>query len=93
MRFKKVNRVIKFNQNAWLKPYTDINTDLSKKAKNDCWWIIQFLERLWKILENIEKLNLLQQKQEKILSNYHTKKFFTKKFVAIEMRKTDVLLN
>ena len=36
MRFKKVNRVIKFNQNAWLKPCTDINTDLSKKAKNDC---------------------------------------------------------
>ena len=26
--------MIKFNQNAWLKPYIDINTDL-KKAKND----------------------------------------------------------
>ena len=30
---KKVNRVIKFNQNAWLKPYIDINTDLKKKQK------------------------------------------------------------
>ena len=27
--------MFKFNQNAWLKPYIDVNTDLRKKAKND----------------------------------------------------------
>ena len=27
--------MIKFNQNAWLKPYIDINTGLRKKGKND----------------------------------------------------------
>ena len=27
--------MIKFNQNAWLKPYVDMSTDLRKKAKND----------------------------------------------------------
>ena len=27
--------MIIFNQNVWLKPYIDIDTDLRKKAKND----------------------------------------------------------
>ena len=32
---KKVHRVIQFNQEAWLKEYIDMNTELSKQAKND----------------------------------------------------------
>ena len=32
---KKVYKVIKFNQNAWLKQYIDMSTDLRKKSKND----------------------------------------------------------
>ena len=31
---KKVPRVIKFNEKAWLKPYLDMNTKLRQKAKN-----------------------------------------------------------
>ena len=30
---RKFHGLIKFNQNAWLKPYIDMNTDLKKKAK------------------------------------------------------------
>ena len=32
--FKKVHRVIEFGQEAWMKPYIDMNTKL-RKAKND----------------------------------------------------------
>ena len=31
---KKLHRVIKFNQNAWLKVYVDMNANLKKQAKN-----------------------------------------------------------
>ena len=30
---ERVHRLIKFNQNAWLKPYTDMNAHLRKKSK------------------------------------------------------------
>ena len=30
---KKVHRVIKCNQNSWLKQYIEMNTDIRKKAK------------------------------------------------------------
>ena len=33
LTLKKVHKVIKFNQNTWLKPYNDMNTDLRKKSK------------------------------------------------------------
>ena len=32
---KKVHSVIKFYQEAWLKPYIDMNTTLRTEAKND----------------------------------------------------------
>ena len=31
--FKKVHKVIKFKQNAWLKPYISMNTDLKKSKR------------------------------------------------------------
>ena len=35
LKFKNVHRVIKFNQEAWLKPYIDVNTKLKKEALNE----------------------------------------------------------
>ena len=35
LKFKNVHRVIKFNQEAWLRPYIDVNTKLKKEALNE----------------------------------------------------------
>ena len=82
---KKVYREIKFNQNAWLKPYIDMNSDLREKAKND------FEEDIFKFknnavfvktLENVTKhrgakLVTKERRRNYLVSepNYHTTKF------------------
>ena len=35
LKLKKVHRIIEFNQESWLKPYIDMNTELRKIVKND----------------------------------------------------------
>ena len=46
LKLKKVYRVIEFNQKEWLKPYIDMNTELSKEAKNG------FEKDLFKLMNN-----------------------------------------
>ena len=55
---KSVHQVIRFNQNAWLKPYTDMNTDLGKKTKNDSekeFFKLMNNAVFWKTLDNTRK--------------------------------------
>ena len=46
LKFKKIHKVIEFNQKEWLKPYININTALRKAAQND------FEKDLFKLMSN-----------------------------------------
>ena len=49
---KKVHRLVKFNQNAWLKPDIDMNTDLRKKQKVTLKKIIYLNKFIKKFIKN-----------------------------------------
>ena len=97
---KDVHRVIKFNQEAWLKPYIDMNTKLRKEAKNDFekdFFKLMNNSVFGKIMENVRKhrdikLVTTDEKRIKLVSepNYHTSKRFSENLLAIEMKMAKV---
>ena len=100
---KGVHRVIEFNQNAWLKPYIDMNADLIKKAK--CDFDKDFFKLMnnavfGKTMENVRKHRdigpVATESRRNYLvpeSNYHITNFFAKHLIAIEMEKAEILKN
>ena len=103
LKFKKIHRVIEFNQETWLKPYIDMNTKLRKEAKNDCEKDLFKLMNnsvFGKTMENIRKhrdikLVTTDKKRSKLVSepNYHTINLISEDLSIIEMKKTKVKMN
>ena len=100
---KEVHRTISFGQEAWLKPYTDKNTELRKAAKNDFekdFFKLMINSVFGKTMENVRnrrdvKLVVTEERRKKSVSetNYDSCKQFSEKSMAIEMRKTELLMD
>ena len=100
---QEVHRVIQFNQEAWLKPYIDMNTELRKKAKNNFekdFFKLMNNAAFGKTMENVRKhrdikLVTTDKRRNQLVSerNYHTTKWFSEKLLAIEMKKTKLKMN
>ena len=103
LRLINVHRVIKFNQEAWLKPYIDMNTELRKEAKNDFekdFFKLMNNSVFGKTMENVRKhrdikLVTTEKRRLKLVSkpNYHATKHLSENLIAIEMRRTKVKMN
>ena len=103
LKLKKIHRTIEFNQEAWLKPYIVMNTELRKLAKDD------FEKDLFKLMnnavfgktmENVRKhrdikLVTTDKNRSKLVlePNYHTMNYISEDLSIIEMKKTKVNMN
>ena len=103
LKLKKVHRIIELNQEAWLKPYIDMNTELRKIAKND---FEKYLFKLMnnavfgKTMENVRKHRDIKsvttdKKRSKLVSepNYHTMNYISEDLSIIEMKRTKVKMH
>ena len=100
---KKVNRLIRFNQEAWLKTYIDMNTKLRTEAKNDFekdFFKLMTNAAFGKTMERVRKHRdfksvTIDKRRNQLASepNYHTIKYFSENLIATEIKKTKVKMN
>ena len=103
LKLKKVHSVIEFRQEAWPKPYIDMNTKLRTEAKNDFendFFKLMNNSDFGKTMENIRNqrdikpVTTNERRNELVFEpNYHTTKYFSENLLAIEMRKTKIIMN
>ena len=103
---KRVHRIIKFNEKAWLKPYIVWVQNLEKKKKKRIWK--RFIEAnewfsFWKNnvkknkVRNLRDIKLVttDEKRSQLTSepSYHRTKRFSENLLAMEMKMTKVIMN
>ena len=103
LKLIRVHSVISSKQEAWLKPYIDLNTELRKNAKNEFekdFYKLKINSIYGKTVQNDRKhrnikLVTAEYKRNKLTSepNYHSTKCISKHLLVMEMKKTEVKIN
>ena len=103
LKLKKVHRVIKFEQSAWMKKYIMLNIELRKKASIDLekdYFKMMRNAAFGKTIQNVRsekdiKLVATDVQRNKLVSqpNFYSSKYFSENLLAVEMRKIKVNMN
>ena len=98
-----MQRFIKFNQKAWLKLYIEVTAELGKKATNDFkkdFFKLMNNPVFGKTMENVRKhrdinLETTEARRNYLVSekNCHPRVVFSENLLAIEMKRTRILVN
>ena len=100
---KKVHRVIEFRQEAWLKPYIDMNTKLGTETKNEFekdFFKLMNNSVFGKTMKNVRnyrdiKLVTTDKQRNKFApeQNCHATKYISEDLLIMEMKKSEVKIN
>ena len=103
LKLTKIHRGITFEESAWLKPYTDLNTNLRAKAQNDFekdFFKLMNNSVFGKTMENIRNrvdIRLVtRESQAKKLTcrpNYQHHTIFCENLTAVHMKKVSLKFN
>jgi len=103
LKLTKIHRGISFNEEAWLKPYIDLNTQLRTKATNDFekdFFKLMSNSVFGKTTENIRnrvdaRLRTSEKSAEKLVRkpSYERTTIFNENLIAVHMKKTELVFN
>ena len=103
LKLSKIHRGFLFNEEAWLKPYIELNTQLRTKATNDFekdFFKLMNNSVFGKTIENIRnrvdvRLRTSEKSAEKLVPkpNYERTTIFSEDLIAVHMKKTELVFN
>ena len=103
LKLAKIHRGISFNEEAWLKPYIELNTQLRTKATNDFekdFFKLMSNSVFGKTMENVRnrvdvRLRTSEKSAETLVTkpNYERTTIFSENLIAVHMKKTELVFN